>query len=116
MKKKHSFSGIHLLGEFFGVNKEILDNEELLKEIFIQSVSLSGATTCSVCSKKFSPKGITILLLLSESHASIHTYPEKECFFFDIFTCGSCDPNKSFDFLIRKFSPSNYQKKIILRK
>ncbi len=37
--------------------------------------------------KKFTPQGLTAMLLLAESHISIHTWPEKEIFCMDIFTC-----------------------------
>ncbi|PSR57166.1 adenosylmethionine decarboxylase [Adhaeribacter arboris] len=37
--------------------------------------------------KKFHPQGLTAMLLLAESHISIHTWPEKELFCIDIFTC-----------------------------
>jgi S-adenosylmethionine decarboxylase len=42
-----------------------------------------------VISKKFEPQGVTVLALLSESHASIHTYPEVGSVFVDVFTCGT---------------------------
>jgi S-adenosylmethionine decarboxylase proenzyme len=48
---------------------------------------------CDVVSKRFVPQGVTVLALLSESHASLHTYPEVGAVFLDVFTCGSrADP------------------------
>jgi S-adenosylmethionine decarboxylase len=41
-----------------------------------------------IVSKRFEPQGVTVLALLSESHASIHTYPEVGAMFVDVFTCG----------------------------
>jgi S-adenosylmethionine decarboxylase proenzyme len=48
---------------------------------------------CDVVSKQFAPQGVTVVALLSESHASLHTYPELGSVFLDEFTCGSAaDP------------------------
>ena len=91
----YQFDGQHVFGEFYGVSPSILNNLNFLEESLVDSISKGGATLCSIQSKKFSPSGVTILALLSESHASIHTYPEHSAMFFDIFTCGDhCYPTR----------------------
>ena len=84
----HEFFGIHVLGEMYGIESKHLDDVEYLSSSLEKGISLSGATLCSMQHKKFDPHGVTLLALLSESHASIHTYPESGCLFFDAFTCG----------------------------
>ena len=51
-------------------------------------MSEAGATLCEVMSHRFAPQGVTVLAMLAESHASVHTYPELGTVFVDVFTCG----------------------------
>ncbi|WP_018681119.1 adenosylmethionine decarboxylase [Actinokineospora enzanensis] len=88
-----NFAGRHVLAEFDGVDPLLLDDLGFLRETLESSLRDAGATICDVISKQFQPQGVTVLALLSESHASIHTYPEIGSLFVDIFTCGeTADP------------------------
>ncbi|RZS43801.1 S-adenosylmethionine decarboxylase [Herbihabitans rhizosphaerae] len=82
------FTGQHVLAELYGVDPGLLDDEALLREALSSALIEAKATVCEVVSKRFEPQGVTVLALLSESHASVHTYPEKGAAFVDIFTCG----------------------------
>ncbi|SDC27120.1 adenosylmethionine decarboxylase [Actinokineospora iranica] len=87
------FAGRHVLAEFDGVDPLLLDDLTFLRDTLEQSLRSAGATVCDVVSKRFEPQGVTVLALLSESHASIHTYPEIGSLFVDVFTCGeTADP------------------------
>lgn len=87
------FTGRHVLAEFAGVDPLVLDNPGFLREALESALRGAGATVCDVVSKRFEPQGVTVLALLSESHASIHTYPEVGSMFVDVFTCGdTADP------------------------
>lgn len=91
----YQFIGKHFLASYYGCDKEILNDKEVLSKLMAMAVYASGATIIGECAYQFDPHGITILYLLSESHASIHTYPEHGACFVDIFTCGlTCDPLK----------------------
>ena len=73
----------------------MLNNKELLEQTLKEGIEQSGATLCSMQTKVFEPSGITSLALLSESHASLHTYPDEQALFFDAFTCGTeCQPQR----------------------
>jgi S-adenosylmethionine decarboxylase len=82
------FSGQHVLAELEDVDAALLDNEPFLRETLERALVSAGATVCEVITKKFDPYGVTVLALLSESHASVHTYPENGSAFVDVFTCG----------------------------
>lgn len=84
----YPFAGQHLLAELYGVSFARLDDPELLAEVLKQGVKKSGATLCHLEVRHFRPHGVTVLALLAESHASIHSYPEAGALFFDAFTCG----------------------------
>jgi S-adenosylmethionine decarboxylase proenzyme len=71
----------------------LLDDLDYLRFCLERSLLRAGATVCDVVAKRFAPQGVTVLALLSESHASVHTYPELGSLFLDVFTCGStADP------------------------
>ncbi len=116
MEHEHLFQGIHVLGEFYGIKQEHLDNPELLEALLRKGIEASGATLCGIQVKKFEPSGVTLLALLSESHASIHTYPGDGSLFFDAFTCGTtCEPSKIADALIAGLHPSHTELQTIRR-
>jgi S-adenosylmethionine decarboxylase len=55
-------------------------------------------------------------LLLSESHAAIHTYPEHNACFVDLFTCGDHCHNEPFDRVLREYlKPGAVQSKVLIR-
>ena len=83
-----TFAGRHVLAELDGIDPAILNDTDLLRESLAGALKQAGATVCEVVSKGFSPHGVTVLALLAESHASIHTYPERGSAFVDVFTCG----------------------------
>ncbi len=76
----------------------------------------TGATILQMSSRKFDPQGVTALVLLAESHASLHTYPESGVLFWDCFTCGdTCDPQLSVAVLQDVLRPTKVKADIILR-
>lgn len=81
-----------------------------------RSIELSNATLMDEISIEFTPQGITAVCLLSESHLSIHTWPEKKYAAIDIFTCGEhCDPEVACRYLIAAFNSINPSIQIIPR-
>lgn len=109
------FYGMHLFGEFYGVDQKLLDDECYLITALSKSVVKSGASILGRQSHKFKPSGVTILLLLAESHASIHTYPESQSIFIDIFTCGDCNPETSIIEFEKYLCPTNKNVNIYIR-
>ena len=101
------FTGEHVLAELVGVAPELLDDEGFLRELLAEAAQACGATVCQVISQRFHPQGVTVLALLSESHASLHSYPENGSVFVDVFTCGErADPRLAVDVLARGLRPS----------
>ncbi|MGN6084147.1 adenosylmethionine decarboxylase [Trinickia sp.] len=110
-----SFAGMHLMAELYGVDGTILDDSQFLTSSLANAVAQSGATLCGMQTKQFTPSGVTIVALLSESHASIHTYPEKRAMFLDIFTCGECRPHLTLASLIESLKPTDWNSTEIRR-
>lgn len=90
------FAGRHVLAELHGVDPARLDDPAFLRDALSTALTSAGATVCEVIDHRFEPFGVTVLALLTESHASIHTYPEVGAAFVDVFTCGpSADPERA---------------------
>ncbi|WP_067853730.1 adenosylmethionine decarboxylase [Nocardia shimofusensis] len=111
------FTGWHVLAEFGGVDTDLCDDLERLESALRESLIAAGVTICDVVHKKFEPQGVTVLALLSESHASIHTYPESGEIFVDVFTCGSigAGATKAVDLLRDALSPKDVRMQVIQR-
>lgn len=81
----------------------------------VEAAEACGATVLSVQAKQFEPQGATVLVMLSESHLSIHTYPERGFAAIDCYTCGeTVDPQLAIDYMVSVLKPKNtYAKKLI---
>lgn len=112
----HAFVGKHVFGEFYGVPLETLSLSNNVSAALQNAVERCGATLCDMLIKDFEPAGFTALALLSESHISIHTYPECGALFIDAFTCGRrCKPELAVRQLRLHFAPTNVRLSIIDR-
>jgi S-adenosylmethionine decarboxylase proenzyme len=108
--------GHHLLLTLRGCRLEVLNDESKLRQLAQSAAEASAATVLQVCSHRFSPQGITVLVVLAESHASLHTYPESGVVFWDCFTCGTtCKPELSAAVLIEALKPSSIGQEMIDR-
>lgn len=92
--------GTHYLVDIHSCDEKILDDVEYLSKLLEAAAELSGATVLQTRSHKFEPQGVTAFCLLSESHISIHTWPEEKTAAIDMFTCGTCDPQLGTDLII----------------
>jgi len=80
--------GVHHIAELCECNADLLNNSEFISTSLRQAVEHANATLIEEVKYEFTPQGITAVCLLSESHISIHTWPEKSYAAVDIFTCG----------------------------
>ena len=92
--------GKHYLLNLYGCNFDRLNSEHYLRDLIESAAECSGATIVETISKKFDPQGVTAVCLLSESHISIHTWPENGMAVCDVFTCGdSAEPEKAVEYM-----------------
>lgn len=101
-KAGYRFIGSHFLASYYECDPEVLKSKERLVSSLTEAVQVAGATLLQVASYEFAPAGVTIVALLSESHASIHTYPEFNACFVDFFTCGDQCDYTIFDAFLKK--------------
>lgn len=112
---EYSTFGRHVAVDTWGVDFDMLNNAEVLQAHMVDAAEACGATVMSVQAKQFEPQGATVLVLLSESHLSIHTYPERGFAAIDCYTCGeTVDPQLAIDYLISVLKPEKtYAKKLV---
>lgn len=85
--------GRHVTMDLREVAFEKLNDRAFLKEVMLEAAARCGATVVGESFVQFSPQGVTGVLVLSESHLSIHTYPEEGFAAIDCYTCGyTVDP------------------------
>ena len=85
---QHQPAGRHAIGDGIGANAKTLDDATFLDGMLSMCVTACGATVLKSTVHRFSPSGVSVVLVLAESHASLHTYPEDGIYYVDIFTCG----------------------------
>lgn len=97
-----SFStfGRHVTMDLREVSFELLNDADFLRSVMTEAANRSGATIVGESFIRFNPQGVTGVLVLSESHLSIHTYPEEGFAAIDCYTCGTAvDPEVACDYL-----------------
>jgi S-adenosylmethionine decarboxylase len=87
---------------------EVLNDLDFLKRCLYDAAEQIGATVVNECFYEFSPHGITVVVVISESHLCIHTWPEHGYAAVDIFTCGdSVEPDRAVKPLVEKLGSKN---------
>ncbi|MFQ5658251.1 MAG: adenosylmethionine decarboxylase [Candidatus Methylomirabilales bacterium] len=96
--------GRHLLVELYGCNPELLKKIDAVREILVQAAKACKATVVDVAFHEFSPFGVSGVVVIAESHLSIHTWPEYRYAAVDIFTCGEAiDPEQAVQHIADRF-------------
>ncbi|MFH1843907.1 MAG: adenosylmethionine decarboxylase [bacterium] len=99
--------GHHLLIDCYQVPRELCLDDQLLLKTLAQAAEAGGATVISQVRYRFgasSPPGCTAIVLLDESHCSVHTYADLGLMALDIFTCGETDTRRVWDYICRQLS------------
>lgn len=108
--------GRHLILDLYGCDPGILDDYEELERLLETALNMAGATILRIFGEKFQPQGVTLLALLAESHASIHTWPCERYCAVDLYTCGTAtSTDRAAGFLTHKLKSTNYVKKDMVR-
>jgi S-adenosylmethionine decarboxylase proenzyme len=98
MFQEYESSGKHMICDFKGIeNLELLNNLSQLKDMLKEICKTNDFNILNEVEHQFVPIGCSVLFLLSESHLSIHTFPEKNHMSFDIYTCRQYIDNTFYD-------------------
>lgn len=111
MYKNTESAGKHMICDFKDIkNDELLNSCQLLNNMMKDICRKYDFIILNEVEHTFHPIGCSILFLLSESHISIHTFPEKNFISFDIYTCRQYEDNlvykDIYNFIINKLDAS----------
>lgn len=102
--------GRHILCELNGCDPEVLDDRKTIEQIMVQAALVAGAEIREVAFHKFSPQGVSGVVVISESHLTIHTWPELGYAAVDVFTCGEqVEPWEACDYIVEHLHATDYQ-------
>jgi S-adenosylmethionine decarboxylase len=102
--------GQALTAEFYNCNREILNDVYLVEKLMKEAALEAKATIVESVFHRFSPYGVSGVVVISESHLAIHTWPEYGYAAVDIFTCGShVDPWVACRYLEAKFQAEHVE-------
>jgi S-adenosylmethionine decarboxylase len=109
-------AGVHLLADLHGVDPGLLVSCEAVDALLRAAARAAGATILHSHFHSFGPQqGVTGVLLLAESHISIHTWPECGFAAADIFMCGDAAPQLALDVIERALAPASRTVKTVER-
>ncbi len=89
--------GMQHIVEFVNCASKDLNSPNKLEDYVFEGLKYSGLNYRKIISHKFTPVGVTLLAIISESHIALHTYPEAGSVSMDVFTCS--DPRKQLKFI-----------------
>lgn len=113
--------GQHFLLNIYEADRILLAELDLFVDFIRPLLHDCMANVVNDCSHQFpplpngDPGGFTYMALLSTSHFSIHTWPERNCAALDMFTCGDIQVESLKNYLIQYFSPLTYDLKKLTR-
>lgn len=108
--------GHHVILDLYGCDPYILDDYDYLYEVMCDAMSLANAHLLNLAGHKFEPQGVTLLALLAESHASIHTWPQEEYAALDVYTCGeNMNTRRAVEYWKEKLRAKKTKEKELLR-
>jgi len=94
--------------EAYGCDPEVLNDRKRVETIMVEAALQAGAEVREVVFHQFSPQGVSGVVVISESHLAIHTWPELRYASIDVYTCGDrVDPWQACGYLLREFGCSN---------
>lgn len=108
--------GTHLIVELTGCEFKNLDDVKKISDIMVTAAKKAKATVLDASFHKFSPQGVSGVVVLAESHMSIHTWPELGYAAVDVFTCGDyAMPHRAVEELTEALRPQRTDVQEMLR-
>lgn len=99
--------GNHVLADISGSQSALLNDAAGLEALLVEASVAVGATVLTSHHHVFEPQGATAVVVLAESHVSIHTWPEWGGATLDAYTCGDVDPEALIKIVIDRLAPEN---------
>jgi S-adenosylmethionine decarboxylase len=96
-------TGRHLIMDLWECKEEMLGSREVVERILVDAALISRADVREVTFHQFEPAGVSGVVVISESHLTIHTFPEHGYASVDVYTCGDMDPHIAMEHLVQEF-------------
>jgi len=97
--------GLHIIADLQDIDESLISNTYVLQSILEEAVEYANLTKINSHYHQFYPKGVTGVILLAESHISIHTWPEHNLATIDIYTCGDITKAEiCFNYIVEKLN------------
>jgi len=112
----HRPAGIHLLADLAGIDAALINDPDAIDGLLREAALAAGARILHSHFHAFGPEqGVTGVLLLAESHISIHTWPEHGFAAADIFMCGDARPERALAVIDAALAPATRSVRTIAR-
>ncbi|ALS79056.1 MULTISPECIES: adenosylmethionine decarboxylase [Planococcus] len=91
--------GRHVIAELWQCDFDKLNDMDFIEQTFVDAALKSGAEVREVAFHKFAPQGVSGVVIISESHLTIHSFPEHGYASVDVYTCGDLDPTIAAEYI-----------------
>lgn len=104
MAIKYDTKGHHYIVEASGCDPQIIGSIDRVQDILIRGAETAGAKIWAISFNRFPPNGVSGVVVISESHISVHTWPEVGYAALDIYTCGKdTEPEEAVYQIVKEF-------------
>lgn len=108
--------GVHYLLDFYNCNNTYLISVSKIKKVMLEAGKIGNFNIVNSCFHQFKPYGVSGVLVLKESHFTIHTWPEYNYAAVDIFLCNkNINIENVVKYLCEVFFTNNYRMRTINR-
>lgn len=109
--------GEHVVADLTGIDARRLRDPAPMMKCLRRGLDDAGYNRLDEIIHRFEGggNGFTAVILLAESHAALHTYPERRYLALDVFGCGSADPREVVESLIQELDPESSRVRTIER-
>lgn len=108
--------GEHYIIELYGCRSETLNHFDNIQSALNRAADIAGATIVDSKFHRFSPQGVSGVVIIAESHLSIHTWPEHGYAALDLFTCKmDMEINAALALLKEVFQPEDMEVRVVHR-
>src|SRR3954471_11557689 len=103
-----SVNGRHVIADIYDLSAREVENGQRLLALLTDALKSVGFNVIEVLAHQFTERGagFTGIVLLAESHAALHTYPEYGYIALDVFSCGRADPLKAVEAFAATLGPA----------
>ena len=114
-REKYNALGRHILLELYDCPAHLLERPPTSEQFLLAAADKMQATVVSAHFHAFSPYGVSGVVIIQESHLTIHTWPEHGYAAIDIFTCGHLLIEEGVQYLTAVFEAERHELREVAR-